>query len=43
MLFYDKIKTFVAIDYKEPMLWIITIYEPTLKEWKKGFKKRRQK
>ncbi len=33
----------VAIDYKGPMLWIITIYEPTLKEWEKGFKKRRQK
>ncbi len=33
----------VAIDVKNYMLWIITVYEPNLSEWEIGFKKRRRK
>jgi hypothetical protein len=32
----------VAIDEEEPMLWIITVYEPDLFEWEEGFEKRRK-
>lgn len=31
----------VAIDEEEPMLWVITVYEPTLLEWEDGFERRR--
>ncbi len=30
----------VAIDRTEMMLWIITVYLPDCREWKKGFKRR---
>jgi len=33
----------VALDEDEEMLWIITVYEPTLLEWEEGFEKRRKK
>ena len=32
----------VAIDEEEPMLWVITVYEPDLSEWEEGFEKRRK-
>jgi hypothetical protein len=32
----------VAIDEEEPMLWIITVYEPDLSEWEEGLEKRRK-
>ena len=32
----------VALDEGEDMLWIITVYEPTLLEWEEGFEKRRK-
>ena len=32
----------VAIDEEEPMLWVITVYEPDLFEWEEGFDKRRK-
>lgn len=38
-----KIHAVVAVDKKIEMLWIITLYEPTLEVWKKGFRKRRIK
>lgn len=31
----------VAIDEDEQMLWIITVYEPTLADWEADFEKRR--
>lgn len=31
----------VAIDEDEPMLWLITVYEPTLDDWEEGFERRR--
>ncbi len=31
----------VAMDADEPMLWVITVYEPTLSDWKEGFEQRR--
>lgn len=31
----------VAVDDDEPMLWVITVYEPTLSDWKEGFEQRR--
>ena len=30
----------VAIDEGEPMLWVITVYEPDLSEWEEGVEKR---
>jgi hypothetical protein len=33
----------VALDEDEEMLWIITVYEPILLEWEKGFEKRRKR
>jgi hypothetical protein len=33
----------VALDEEAEMIWLITVYEPTLEEWEKGFKKRREK
>ncbi len=35
--------TVIALDEGEEMLWIITVYEPTLLEWEEGFKKRRNR
>ncbi|TRZ88390.1 MAG: DUF4258 domain-containing protein [Methanosarcinales archaeon] len=32
----------IATDETEEMLWIITVYEPTILEWKEGFEKRRK-
>ena len=31
----------IAIDEDEPMLWLITVYEPNLTEWEEGFEYRR--
>ena len=31
----------VAVDEDEPMLWVITVYEPNPTEWEEGFEKRR--
>jgi hypothetical protein len=31
----------VAIDEEEPMLWLITVYEPSLTDWEEGFERRR--
>jgi hypothetical protein len=31
----------VAVDRDEEMLWLITVYEPTLEMWENGFDKRR--
>lgn len=31
----------VAIDVDEPILWVITVYEPTLSDWEEGFEQRR--
>lgn len=36
------IHTVAALDESEEMLWIITVYEPTLLEWEEGFNKRRK-
>lgn len=36
------VHTVVAVD-KEEMLWIITVYEPSLEEWQEGFERRRKK
>ena len=33
----------VAVDEKEPILWIITAYQPNLLEWDESFEKRRRK
>ena len=32
----------VAIDEEEPILWVITVYEPDLSEWEEGFERRRK-
>lgn len=32
----------VALDKDEEMLWLITVYEPTLDLWEEGFDKRRK-
>ncbi|MEW6326666.1 MAG: DUF4258 domain-containing protein [Thermodesulfobacteriota bacterium] len=32
----------VAVSETEEMLWIITVYEPTILEWEEGFEKRRK-
>ena len=32
----------VALDKDEEMIWLITVYEPTLEMWEKGFDKRRK-
>jgi hypothetical protein len=29
-------------DKKEGIIWIITVYEPDISEWKEGFEKRRK-
>ena len=31
----------LPIDEEDEMLWVITVYEPTLVEWRDGFKERR--
>jgi hypothetical protein len=31
----------LAVDEEDEMLWVITVYEPTLVEWRDGFKERR--
>ncbi len=33
----------VAVDENDQMLWVITVYEPTLDEWEVGFKTRRNR
>lgn len=33
----------VTLDEDEDRLWIITVYEPTLLEWEKGYEKRRKR
>lgn len=33
----------VAVDKNEALLWVITVYEPSLTEWEEGFKKRRRR
>jgi len=35
------IHTVVAVSDEEDMLWLITVYEPTLTEWREGFRVRR--
>ena len=32
----------IALDEAEPMLWVITVYEPNLNDWEKGFERRRE-
>jgi hypothetical protein len=32
----------VAVDAAEPMLWVITVYEPNLSDWEVGFERRRE-
>ena len=33
----------VALDEDEKILWIITVYEPTLLEWEEGFQRRKER
>ncbi len=33
----------VAVDEKEKILWVITVYEPSPEEWKEDLKTRRKK
>ena len=33
----------VVLDEESAMIWVITVYEPTLAEWREGFKERRAK
>lgn len=40
--FSRPIHAVVVIDEEEPMLWVITAYEPDLSEWEEGFEKRRK-
>ena len=46
VLGYTRIKrpihAVLVIDKKEPMLWVVTVYEPSLSEWEEGFEKRRK-
>ena len=30
-----------AINIREDMLWVITVYEPTLQEWRDGYRERK--
>jgi hypothetical protein len=39
---YGVLYAVIAADESEEMLWIITVYEPTILEWKEGFEKRRE-
>lgn len=34
--------TVVALDSEEQILWIITVYEPSMEEWEEGFRRRRE-
>ena len=46
ILGYDKqdpLHLVVALDQENRLLWIITVYRPTLEEWDAGFKIRRKK
>jgi uncharacterized protein DUF4258 len=46
ILGYDKkdpLHIVVALDQENRLLWIITVYKPTLEEWEAGFKIRRKK
>lgn len=36
------IHSVIALDEIEEMLWIITVYEPSLSDWEEGFEKRRK-
>jgi len=31
----------VSVDKKDQMLWVITVYIPSLEEWEKGFRRRK--
>ncbi len=33
----------VVLDEESEIIWVITVYEPTLAEWTEGFKERRAK
>lgn len=35
------IHTVVAVDEREPMLWVITVYIPSVDEWDEGFNRRK--
>lgn len=35
------IHALAAADVEEEMVWIITVYKPTLEEWQEGFRRRR--
>jgi len=39
----EPLHVMLAIDESEKILWIITIYKPSLKEWMEDYKTRRQK
>jgi len=39
---YQPLHVVVGLDEAEEMLWIITVYEPSLEEWKEDFKTRRR-
>jgi hypothetical protein len=46
ILGYDKkepLHIVVALDPENNLLWIITVYRPTIEEWEAGFKTRRKK
>jgi hypothetical protein len=32
----------IALDEAEPMIWVITVYEPNLGDWEEGFERRRE-
>jgi hypothetical protein len=32
----------IAMDGAEPMIWVITVYEPNLSDWEEGFERRRE-
>jgi len=33
----------VSVDKEEQMLWVITVYIPSLEEWEEGFRRRKTK
>ena len=39
----EPLHVVLALDEANDLLWIITVYKPTLDEWKGGFKKRRNR
>lgn len=36
------IHTVIGMDEVQEMLWVITVYEPSIEEWKAGFMSRRK-